>query len=62
MVSSVSFPKPGMAKICSVTTTPEMSAPIWSPTIVVIVISEFRSACFMITDLSERPFARAVRM
>jgi hypothetical protein len=59
--SIVRRPNPGMTKICSVITAPEMSAPSWRPTTVTTVSMLLRIAWLTITWRSESPFARAVR-
>jgi hypothetical protein len=55
------LPKPGIAKICSVSTAPDSSRPNSMAPSVMTGMSALRSACFNTTTRSSTPLARAVR-
>src|SRR5699024_12767533 len=54
-------PKPGTAKICSITSVPVMIPTAKGPTTVTTGIKALRSTCLIITTTSLKPFALAVK-
>src|SRR5687768_5638704 len=54
-------PRPGRMKISSVSTSPPIITPIWTPVTFSTAMSEFASTWRETTRISSTPFARAVR-